>query len=200
MAQSNCLIRRATEADLPAIAAIHLASWRDAYKDVVPEAVLLARSMADCLAGWRSTYARHAADIAVAQSHEGRIHGFCWAGAVADTAWSAPFEFEIHGLHVAPSSRRNGIGAGLLHQALARARKDVQPGSAIVWTLKDLALSRRFYEREGGKPVKSGVCTLDGIQLADIAYGWTDLGRFGAAADPSRSVPIGVSSPGRRKL
>jgi len=175
MAQSNCLIRRAAEADLPSIAAIHLASWQDAYKGVVPEAVLLGRSIADCLAGWRATFAAHAANITVAASQDGRIHGFCCAGAVVDADRSGPFEFEVYGLHVAPSSRRNGIGACLLHQALARARRHEGSSTAIVWTLKDLALSRRFYEREGGKPVKSGVWILEGVALPEIAYGWTGI-------------------------
>jgi len=177
MAQRNCLIRRATEADLPAIAGIHMASWRDAYQGVVPEAVLLRRSVADCLAGWRAGFAEQAANITVAASRDGRIHGFCCAGPVADAARSAPFAFEVHGLHVAPSSRRSGIGAILLRQALARAGERQRSSSAILWTLAELALSRRFYEREGGKPVKSGVFMLDGIALTEVAYGWMNLDR-----------------------
>jgi ribosomal protein S18 acetylase RimI-like enzyme len=183
MAQPSCVIRAARKVDLPAIAGIHMASWRDAYKGLVPEAALLRRSLADCLAGWRSGFAEHAADITVAASQDGRIHGFCCAGPVIDAVRSAPFEFEIHGLHVAPSSRRNGIGASLLRQALAQASAREGSSSAIVWTLADLALSRRFYEREGGKPVKSGVCTLDGIALPEIAYGWTNLTCFADSTD-----------------
>ena len=178
MAPPISLIRRATEADLPAIAAIHLASWQDAYQGVVPEPVLRGRSIPDCLAGWRATFAMHPANITVAISNDGRIHGFCCAGPVVDADRNAPFEFEVYGLHVTPSSRRNGIGTRLLHQALARARQQEGSSSAIVWTLADLALSRRFYEREGGKPVKSGIFMLDGIALPEIAYGWTELCRF----------------------
>ena len=120
MLQPIRLIRPAGEADLPAIAAIHLASWQDAYRDVVPEAVLLRRSIADCLAGWRSTFAQYAENITVACAPDSRIHGFCCAGP-ANSARSAPFAFEVFGLYVAPSSRRLGIGASLLRHALARA-------------------------------------------------------------------------------
>ena len=178
MAPPNCLIRRAAKADLPAVAAIHVASWQDAYRGVVSEDVLRGRSIADCLAGWQATFAKHAGNITVAESDDGRIHGFCCAGAVVDADRNGPFEFEVYGLHVAPSSRRNRIGARLLHQALARAREHEGSRTAIVWTLADLILSRRFYEREGGRPVKSGVFMLDGIALPEIAYGWTSLGRF----------------------
>jgi GNAT superfamily N-acetyltransferase len=181
MSPSKCPIRRAAEADLPAIAAIHLASWQDAYKGVVPEAVLHGRSIVDCLAGWQATFAAHPANVTVAASDDGRVHGFCCAGAVIDADRNAPFEFEVYGLHVAPNSRRNGIGARLLHQALARASELEGSNTAIVWTLAELILSRRFYEREGGKAVKSGVFMLDGLALSEIAYGWTDLGRFTAS-------------------
>jgi GNAT superfamily N-acetyltransferase len=177
MLQPIRLIRPAGEADLPAIAAIHLASWQDAYRNVVPEAALLRRSIADCLAGWRSMFAQQG-EITVACAPDGRIHGFCCAGP-ANSARSAPFAFEVFGLYVAPSSRRLGIGASLLRHALARAaRASAQDASAIVWTLEALTLSRRFYEREGGRLVKAGVCTIDGIEFAEVAYGWTDLCRF----------------------
>jgi GNAT superfamily N-acetyltransferase len=182
VAPPNCLIRRAVERDLPAIAAIHVASWQDAYKGVVPEVVLLGRSIADCLAGWRAIFARYPANITVAALNDGRIHGFCCAGAVTDAGRNVPFEFEVYGLHVAPSSRRNGIGARLLHQALARARQHEGSSSAIVWTLADLTLSRKFYEREGGRLVKSGVFMIEGTALPEVAYGWMNLDRFAAGA------------------
>lgn len=172
------LIRSAAEADLPAIAAIHLASWRDAYREVVPEPVLLGRTIADCLVGWRSMFAQQRENITVACGHDGRVHGFCCAGP-AGCGRNAPFAFEVLGLHVAPSARRNGIGASLLRHALTRA--NAQGASAIAWTLEGLTLSRKFYEREGGRPVKAGICTIDGIEFAELAYGWTNLGRFAGA-------------------
>lgn len=44
--------------------------------------------------------------------------------------------------------------------------------SMIVWTLEDLRLSRRFYEREGGKVVKHGHWQVGGVALPELAYGW----------------------------
>jgi GNAT superfamily N-acetyltransferase len=177
MAKPNLPIRGAAEADLPAIAAVHLASWQEAYRGLVPQAVLFGRSIEGCHAGWRLILANHPEDIALASTPDGRVHGFCYAGPVVDSARSGPFEFEIYGLHVAPSARRQGFGASLLHRALARAHR-AGMRSAIVWTLEGLKPSRRFYEREGGKPVKSGFWSIDGVTLPEIAYGWTELCRF----------------------
>jgi ribosomal protein S18 acetylase RimI-like enzyme len=173
--KASYLVRHATEADLPTLAAVHLASWRAAYRDLVPEKVLLRRSIEDCLAGWRATLAREPANVTVAYAPDGRIHGVCRAGAVVDAERSAPFEFEVFGLHVPPNSRRRGIGASLLRQALARASRCEGSNSAIVWTLKDLPSPRQSYRRAGGLPVKSGVFLIDAIALAEIAYGWSDL-------------------------
>lgn len=43
-------------------------------------------------------------------------------------------------------------------------------------------LSRKFYEREGGKLVKSGIWSIGEIARPEIAYGWTNL-RHIAPAD-----------------
>ena len=40
MANLDCAVRLATEADLPTVAGIHIASWQDAYKGAVPDALL----------------------------------------------------------------------------------------------------------------------------------------------------------------
>jgi len=47
--------------------------------------------------------------------------------------------------------------------------------SAIVWTLKELTLSQRFYAREGGELVKTGRWRAGHIELPEVAYGWRDL-------------------------
>ena len=166
MANRKHLLRVATEADLPAVAQIHIASWQDAYKGVIPDA---------SLSGWRSTFAKYPANITVAASQVGVIRGFCCAGPVVDAVRSSSFAFEIYALHVSPDSRQQGIGAALLRDAFARARDRERMNSAIVWTLRDLLLSRRFYEREGGKVVKSGVWTIGEFTLPEVAYGWTSL-------------------------
>jgi ribosomal protein S18 acetylase RimI-like enzyme len=175
MTDRKCLIRVSTEADLRAVAQIHVASWQDAYKGIVPDELLADRSVEGSLSGWRWTFAKYPANITVATSQDGVIQGFCCAGPVVDVVKNASFEFEIYALHVSPNSRQQGIGATLLRDAFARATDREEMHSAIVWTLKDLRLSRRFYEREGGKVVKSGVGSIGEFALPEVAYGWTSL-------------------------
>ena len=44
--------------------------------------------------------------------------------------------------------------------------------SLSVWTLEGLHLSRRFYEREGGRLVKHGHWQVGGGVVPELAYGW----------------------------
>lgn len=172
MVKATHLIRVANEADLLDIARVHVSSWQDAYKGVLPEAILSTRSLEGSLSGWRSTQCKYPRNLTVACSEAGAIWGFCCAGAVVDAARCSPFGFEIYGLHVEPNRRRQGIGAALLQEALARAKHMASNPSAIVWTLRELRLSRQFYEREGGRLVKRGQWSIGGQTFPEVAYGW----------------------------
>ena len=174
------MIRLACEADLAEIARIHVSSWRDAYVGVLPKEILATRSLQGSLAVWRSTLEKYPSNITVVCTQEGTVVGFCCAGAVVDEARSSPFGFEIYGLHVEPNRRQEGIGGALFRKALARAKHLTGNPSAIVWTLRDLQLSRRFYEREGSTLVKSGLWSLEGHAFPEVAYGWD----FAAPARP----------------
>ena len=121
-------------------------------------------------------FAKYPENISVAETGNALLAGFCFAGPVVDVEKNAPFEFEIYGLHVAPNMRRRGIGAALLRVALNRAVVRERMNSAIVWTLKDLKLSRSSYAREGGELVKAGTWRAAQLELPEVAYGWRDLG------------------------
>jgi GNAT superfamily N-acetyltransferase len=168
-------IHVASEADLQAVARIHVASFQDAYKDIMPASFLAGLSVDGSLSGWKSTFAKYPTNVTVAVSQDGVIEGFCCAGPVVDVVKNSPFEFQVYGLHVSPNCRRQGVGAVLLRTAFARASREGM-SSAIVWTLRDLSLSRRFYEREGGAAVKTDVWSVGGgLTLPEVAYGWTSL-------------------------
>jgi ribosomal protein S18 acetylase RimI-like enzyme len=172
MAKLEVLIRTATEADAPDIAQIHMASWRGAYRGVIPDAAIDARTVEGATEMWLANLGKFPENLTVAERPDRQIAGFSCAGPVTNAEHSAPYEFEVYALHVRPDVRQHGIGAALLHQAMARARDQLHMRSLIVWTLEDLRLSRRFYEREGGKVVKHGHWQVGGVALPELAYGW----------------------------
>lgn len=172
MTNSDLLIHSATERDVPHIAQIHVASWRDAYRGVIPYAVIDARTVEGAAAMWSANLAKFPANLAVAVTPDGQIAGFSCAGPVAEGSKSMPYDFEVFALHIRPDLRRHGIDAALLSQAMRRAQGELRMRSMIVWTLEGLHLSRRFYEREGGTLVKQGMWQVGGVELPELAYGW----------------------------
>ena|SRR5215468_10847716 len=160
--------------DLPAIAAIHADSWQDAYRGIVPDAVLAGRTVERSLALWRGTLEKRPDNLTVARLGDSVV-GFCCAGPVVNPAKNAPYQFEVYCLYAHPKLRQRGIGAALLRQALARCQA-AGMDSSIVWTLDKLVLARRFYEREGGRLVKTGIWTAGEFTLPEVAYGWTFAG------------------------
>jgi GNAT superfamily N-acetyltransferase len=169
------LIRTATEADLPLIAAIQVASWQDAFRGIVPDGTLDGLSVERSRDMLRKTFEAYPSNITVALNGAGTATGFSCAGRVSDET-NAPYQFRVFALHVRPDMRQQGIGKALLHEAFGRAVRDEGLDSAIVWTLADLHRSRRFYEREGGVLVKTDVWHVGDAALPEVAYGWDRLG------------------------
>ncbi len=173
MAHPDLLIRTAASADVPEIARIHVASWRDAYRGAIPDAVIDARTVEGAIEMWQANLAKFPGNLTIAQAPDARIAGFSCAGPITNAERSGPYEFEVYALHVRPDMRRHGVGAALLRDAMRRALDDLHLRSMIVWTLEDLRLSCRFYEREGGAVVKHGKWEVGGVTLPEVAYGWT---------------------------
>jgi ribosomal protein S18 acetylase RimI-like enzyme len=171
-------VRTALAADLPLIARIHIASWHDAYRGVVPAQILSGQTFKGSLRGWHSTFEKYPDNLTVVEAANAQVTGFCCAGPVVDAKRNAPFEFEIYGLHVLPKARRQGIGTALFCAAFKRAVRREGMNSLIVWTLKEHQMSRKFYRREGGKIVKTRTWRFGGSAIPEVAYGWTRLNRL----------------------
>lgn len=166
-------IRSAALCDASAIALLHNCSWSSAYKGLVPDEVLGSRKIDASICNWQSTISRHPENVALAENGDDGLLGFCCSGPVVDTVRNANFDFEIYGLHVNPSCYRQGVGTALLAHSFKRMKK-LGLASAIVWTLQENLRSRQFYEKNGGKLIKSGIWNIGGYSLNELAYGWCD--------------------------
>jgi hypothetical protein len=65
-------VRTANEADLLQLAEIHVASWQDAFRGVVPDTILDGMSVAASLKRWIKNFAAFPANIAVAPARTER--------------------------------------------------------------------------------------------------------------------------------
>jgi ribosomal protein S18 acetylase RimI-like enzyme len=141
-------IRLATMADVPAIAAVHLASWRAAYSDITPVGFMDTVTIESRIVRWEGAFtgpASHTTETIIAVGDDG-VLGICSFGPRRDP--ESHDAGEIYSLHVAPASWRRGYGRMLLDDALARlAARGFE--SAVLWVLSDNCNARAFYEAQG---------------------------------------------------
>lgn len=149
---AGIVIRPAGEMDATTIAAIHVASWRDAYAQILSPDYLSGGIEADRLAVWSKRLREHPAaqlvDIAVDSTGYGQ--GFVCGYRHHDPAWGSL----IDNLHVLPQTRGRSIGERLLRSAAGQLlAKD--PGSGLhLWVFEANEAALRFYRRLGGKVVE----------------------------------------------
>ena len=139
-------IRRATAADARAIAEVHVASWRWAYRGQLPDDLLDGLSVDEREAGWRSALEEDDAGVRVAVREEA-IVGF--ASGMASRDDDAPADTgEVLTLYVV----QDEVGKGTGRELLAAVQEDLRRRGftrARLWVLETNTRARAFYERRG---------------------------------------------------
>lgn len=138
--------REATAADAPAVAALHAASWRAAYRGILSDEFLDSGADGERLAFWHRQLARPSGDRCVLLAEEeGTLIGLACVLANADPRWGS----FLDNLHVRPDLRGRGLGRALLRQAAAWVERR-HPGVPFhLWVYEKNEPARRFYERLG---------------------------------------------------
>lgn len=155
---AQVIVRDAALADVPAIADIHVAAWRAAYRGVMPDAYLAALSVKERVGRWTRAIATPGpAKVAVAELG-GQIAGFCSFGPTRDPG--STDVAEIYALNIFPPLWGRGAGRALCEHAFAEAAAR-EHEAVTLWVLKENDRARRFYERIG--------YTADGAEKTDTA-------------------------------
>lgn len=168
------IIRAATHDDVPAIAQVHVDTWRSTYQGIVPDDHLTQLSYEQRAKGWHQIL-NHAAETRsftlVAQNELGQIVGFINAG--VDRANDPIYQGELRALYILKPYQHQGIGRRLVQAVVERF---IQLGfkSMQVWVLADNPACL-FYHALGGQPVKEAETTIGGKSLVEVAYGWSDI-------------------------
>ncbi|MEM6489496.1 MAG: GNAT family N-acetyltransferase, partial [Pseudomonadota bacterium] len=146
-APSNLAARYATLADAPAIAALHSASWRDAYAPLLAPHRLPDTLEAEHLAMWTATIPQVAPGrLLVVEADGTEILAFL--STVPDPDGDAAAE-HLAALHVAPGAQGMGLGALLLSGVAANCHAEGRQ-RLWCWVLTGNAGARAFYARLGG--------------------------------------------------
>ncbi|MGZ6545063.1 MAG: N-acetyltransferase family protein [Actinomycetota bacterium] len=143
---ASTAFRRATSVDASAIAAVHVASWRWTYRDVLPAAFLEGLTIEDRASEWSVWLAAADEETWVAERTDG-IVGFCGFGPGRDDD-AGEGTAEVRTIYLLPEVIGTGIGRELFARANNRLR-DLGYVRATLWVLASNDRSRRFYERAG---------------------------------------------------
>ncbi|CCD89698.1 Conserved protein of unknown function; Putative GCN5-related N-acetyltransferase [Bradyrhizobium sp. ORS 285] len=149
----DIIIRAAINEDAPAIAALHAASWRDAYANILAPEFLGGAIEADRLNVWTQRLSAPAADqlVTVACDPEGPLRGFVCCYRDADPVWGSL----VDNLHVSPDGRGSGLGARLLRDAAAQLAASGAASGLHLWVFEANTAGLRFYIRLGGRVVET---------------------------------------------
>jgi GNAT superfamily N-acetyltransferase len=166
-------IRAATAGDARAIAEVHVASWRAAYRGIVPDAVLDALSVCERAGRWASRLANPDSPsfVYVAEDDAGRVVGFASGGPRRDG--DPAYVGELYAIYLLPAVQGKGIGRRLA-QAVAHRLEDRGMRSMLVWVLATNP-ARRFYEALGGRHLGAQPFEMGGATMTEVAYGWPDI-------------------------
>jgi GNAT superfamily N-acetyltransferase len=182
-------IRAATRADAQAIARIHVQSWVESYRGLVPDAMLEALSVERNVSFWTTILAHH--DAVVVQVVEAEMEeagtdivGFGSAGDALSEGLGT--SAEVTSLYFVDRVKRRGLGTALLG-SLMRALAARGHVAAGLWVLVDNAGTRRFYEALGGQPGPTRIVNGSHGELHEVAYVWDDIARFAEPGEATHS-------------
>ncbi len=181
-------LRDATAADAAAVASLHLASWRDAYRGLLPDGFLDGALGGLMAAHWPAVLVRPLpGPVILAVAPGAPPLGFV-------AAWRQGANMHVDNLHLRPEARGAGIGRVLLGAAASRLLAEGFR-TADLWALEGNRGALRFYARLGAR--------LDEVPVVKPAFGhpvpmrrahWPDLAVLACACGVETSARNGQAA------
>lgn len=170
------LLFPAGPADAEALARVHVASWRETYRGLLPDAYLARMSEESHTRRFARALLRPGPDdVTLAAADRGGIVGYAQGG---PSRRQRPGEAEVATLYLLKAAQGRGVGARLL-TATARALAGHGALSLVISVLRDNVAARGFYEHLGGEAepprLEPGP---GGALLPEVAYRWDDIRRL----------------------
>jgi ribosomal protein S18 acetylase RimI-like enzyme len=161
-------LRRALRGDEMAVAEVHVASWRVAYRTIVPASYLDALSASD-----RAARYDFAGRLAESPTTWLALEGSTVTGFISLSRARGRRDAdlgEIQALYVDPSCWRSGTGTALMALGESELVKNGCRG-AILWVLEDNTIGRNFYHRAGWTPTgERSTITINEVEIPELAY------------------------------
>lgn len=159
--------------DWEAVAALHCASWRSAYRGILTDAYLDGDLLSDRREVWHVKLSMMSErQFGWLARHDGEPVGFAFASLDEDPTWGSL----VDNLHLLPSHHGTGIGRGLLTAVakIAHARA-AHPGLYLL-CYEQNTRARAFYEHMGAELVEQMLYAApDGQSLPEWRLAWRSL-------------------------
>lgn len=175
--------RPASPGDAPAIARVHVDSWRSTYRGIVPDSVLISLDYESRADSWRRGIEDTTSSqvVFVAESPDGTITGFVAAGPERTGDYPA-YTGEIYAIYVADDWHGHGLGRALLNRAVNTLREQGHT-SMLIWALTENPACA-FYRHLGGTPIATQHVTMGHKTLEETAFGWENIAVLAEADQP----------------
>ncbi len=167
MVKTAYSIRPARPDDAEAIAEAHDASWRDAYRGIIPGAELERMIARRGPRWWRSAILRGTGLLVL--DFDGTIAGYATYG--RNRVPTMPYSGEIFEIYLVPEYQGLGFGRRVFNAA-RRELADHGYLSTIVWALADNEKALGFYRRLGGLPIRRAEERFGADMLTRVAFGF----------------------------
>jgi ribosomal protein S18 acetylase RimI-like enzyme len=160
-------------ADAADLAHVHVTSWRETYRGILPDSYLSALPESQ----HARRFARQMLDpkpgaVLLALADRQGLVGYSEGG------WSrtgTQREGEVNTLYLLRAVQGEGLGRSLLGH-MARALRAQGAASLVISTLRDNARARGFYEHLGGVADPPRAEPGPGGVVQEVAYRWADIG------------------------
>jgi GNAT superfamily N-acetyltransferase len=166
------IVRKAQVGDAPNIAKVHVQSWHETYRGIMPDAVLDSQSVEQRQAMWeRVIPEKLAVKPLFVAVHDNEIVGFAAGGAVQGEYEG--YDSELYAIYALKAVHGQGIGRKLMAH-LAQNLHELGYKALMLWVAKGNPTAG-FYAHMGGKPFAEKSETFGATELVEVAYGWSDI-------------------------
>ncbi|MGA0606055.1 GNAT family N-acetyltransferase [Phenylobacterium sp. VNQ135] len=159
-------------ADAEAMARVHVTSWRETYKGLLPDAYLARMSEPEFARRFRWSLDRQPGVTLAAADRFGLVG---YASGAPSSRRQHPGEGEIVVLYLVRAAQNRGVGRRLLTET-ARALAAQGATSLMISVLRENFAARGFYEHLGGvaEPAREEIGP-GGATVHEVAYRWADI-------------------------
>lgn len=147
MKRTDFTVRFAGPADAWAVAEIHVLAWQTGYRDLLPDSLLGAMSVAGRLPRWQEWLSEPTPRTRVVEQN-GTVLGWLTIGPQRDADVDPATVAEIYALYVHPAAWRLGCGAALMAAVLTDLAGQGYAETSL-WVLRANSRAIGFYEHFG---------------------------------------------------